>query len=47
MSFTLDRRALSYWDTAAGGWHVAPGCYEVMVGSSSRDLPLRSRNCRE
>ena len=47
VSFTLDRRALSYWDTAAGGWHVAPGCYEVMVGSSSRDLPLRSRNCRE
>ena len=41
VSFTLGPRALSYWDTAAGGWRVAPGCYRVMVGSSSRELPLR------
>ena len=40
VSFVLDARSLSYWDTAAGGWRVAPGCYRVMVGSSSRDLPL-------
>jgi beta-glucosidase len=36
--FELDRRAFSYWDTASGGWVVAPGCYDVMVGRSSRDL---------
>jgi len=44
--FGVDRRALSYWDTGAGGWRVAPGCYHVMVGSSSRNLPLRSVTCR-
>jgi beta-glucosidase len=42
VSFPLDARALSYWDTGAGGWRVAPGCYGVMVGSSSRDLLLRT-----
>ena len=39
--FALDRRALSYWDVSAGGWRVAPGCYGVMVGRSSRDIRLR------
>jgi beta-glucosidase len=39
--FVLDSRSLSHWDTAAGAWKVAGGCYRVMVGSSSRDLPLR------
>jgi beta-glucosidase len=41
VSFSLGRRALSYWDNATGAWRVAAGCYRVMVGSSSRDLPLR------
>jgi hypothetical protein len=27
----------------AGRWRVARGCYRVMVGSSSRALPLRGR----
>jgi beta-glucosidase len=40
--FRVDRRALSYWDVAAGGWRVARGCYRVMVGSSSGQLPLRA-----
>jgi beta-glucosidase len=39
--FGLDGRSLSYWDADSGGWRVAPGGYRVMVGSSSRDLPLR------
>jgi beta-glucosidase len=39
--FRLDRRAYSYWDTASGAWTVAPGCYGVAVGTSSRDLPLQ------
>ncbi len=43
VSFRLDRRAFSYWDTAAGDWRVARGCYAIAVGRSSRDLPLRSR----
>ena len=39
--FALDARSLSHWDTAAGDWRIAPGCYEVMVGRSSRDVELR------
>jgi beta-glucosidase len=42
VSFALGSRAFSYWDTAAGDWRVAPGCYEIGVGASSRDLPLRA-----
>ncbi len=39
--FRLDRRAFAHWDVAADDWAVAPGCYGVFVGRSSRDLPLR------
>jgi beta-glucosidase len=46
VSFSLDARALSYWDSAIGGWRVAPGCYRVMIGSSSRSLPLRGAFAR-
>jgi len=40
VTFTLNSRAFSYWDVNRSSWVVAPGCYGVMVGSSSRDLPL-------
>ncbi|WP_019630834.1 glycoside hydrolase family 3 C-terminal domain-containing protein [Actinomadura atramentaria] len=40
VTFPLTSRSLAYWDTASHGWKVAPGCYRVGVGSSSRDLPL-------
>ncbi len=39
--FPLGSRSFSYWDTPAGRWAIAPGCYDVSVGHSSRDLPLR------
>ena len=38
VGFSIDRRALSYWDAGADAWAVAPGCYGVMVGRSSRDI---------
>jgi len=38
VSFTVDDRALSYWDVNSDGWKIAPGCYNVLVGSSSRDI---------
>ena len=41
VTFRLGPRDFSYWDAAASGWRIAPGCYRVYVGSSSRDLPLR------
>jgi beta-glucosidase len=40
VSFAIDTRALSYWDTQTNHWRVAPGCYAVKVGDSSRSLPL-------
>jgi beta-glucosidase len=47
----LDRRAFSYWDTRHQRWAIAPGCYRIEVGSSSRDvkqvarLPIGRRAC--
>jgi beta-glucosidase len=42
LTFKLDRRAFSIWDSAAQRWTVPGGRYEVLVGDSSRDLPLRA-----
>lgn len=43
VSFSLDERALSYWDTATSAWKVTKGCAAVKVGFSSRDLPLQGQ----
>jgi beta-glucosidase len=43
VTVTLDRRSLAYWDTAAHNWKVDPGAFEVSVGSSSEDLPLKEK----
>lgn len=40
VTLALDERAFSYWDTRTQGWRVAAGCQRIMVGTSSRDLPL-------
>ena len=39
--FELDGKSLACWDTDNHKWTVLPGAYRVMVGSSSRDLPLQ------
>jgi beta-glucosidase len=36
----VDARNLSIYDEAANGWKLVPGRYTIMVGGSSRDLPL-------
>jgi len=41
VTFRLDRRAFSYWDTRRHRWEVAPGCYRIQVGQSSRDIDAR------
>jgi beta-glucosidase len=38
----LMRRDLSVWDTAAQKWKLQTGAYDIWVGGSSRDLPLKS-----
>jgi beta-glucosidase len=34
----LDSRAFAQWDTTEHTWLVTPGTYEILVGSSSRDI---------
>jgi beta-glucosidase len=42
VTMTLDRRAFSIWDTKAHAWVIREGNYRIMVGDSSRHLPLKS-----
>ena len=39
--FQLTKRDFAYYDTFRHDWIVNPGKFEILVGSSSRDLPLR------
>jgi beta-glucosidase len=39
---TVGWRAFAQWSTRIHNWAVTPGLYRVLVGGSSRDLPLRS-----
>jgi len=43
VTFAVSRRDLSYWNIGDNGWVVAPGCYRVMVGRSSRSIVRRAR----
>jgi len=45
---TIDvpQRAFAYWRARTRRWTVAPGCYAIMVGDSSANLPLRGRVTR-
>jgi beta-glucosidase len=38
MGFALNARALSYWDVNSHAWQMPKGTFQVMVGSSSRDI---------
>jgi beta-glucosidase len=40
---TLDESSFAYFDTASGGWTVAPGKFEILAGSSSRDIRSRAQ----
>ncbi|HVX18213.1 MAG TPA: glycoside hydrolase family 3 C-terminal domain-containing protein [Acidimicrobiales bacterium] len=45
---TLGPRAFSHWDVDTGAWQIVDGEYEILVGTSSRDirgvLPLKIRS---
>ncbi len=41
VTVALSHHAFAYWNAAANGWRVAPGCYSLMVGTSSANLPLQ------
>ena len=42
ITFTLDREAFWYFDTAKNAWATEPGEFEILVGASSRDIRLRA-----
>jgi beta-glucosidase len=52
VTFGLPRRAFAYWNTAAGAWRVAKGCYRATVAFSSRGrgvsgvIPRGDARCR-
>lgn len=43
VQLTLDMRALAYFDPAQQAWVAEAGEFELLVGESSADLPLRTR----
>jgi beta-glucosidase len=43
VQLTLDMRALAYFDDAQHAWVAEAGEFELLVGQSSVDLPLRTR----
>ena len=40
VTFTLDREAFWYFDITKNAWTTEPGDFEILVGSSSRDIRL-------
>jgi beta-glucosidase len=42
VSFLLDKRSFAYYNVQLKDWHVESGEFEIMIGSSSRDIVLRS-----
>jgi beta-glucosidase len=41
VSITLEPNAFAIWDTSQNGWLVPGGTYQLLVGSSSRDIRLQ------
>ncbi len=42
ITLTLNERSFALYDVARKNWKVEPGVYEIMVGSSSRDIRART-----
>ncbi len=40
VTFTVPTHALAHWDTASNSWLATAGTYQILVGDSSRNLPL-------
>ncbi|MBQ7638237.1 MAG: glycoside hydrolase family 3 C-terminal domain-containing protein [Clostridia bacterium] len=41
VSIELGKRAFAYYNVELGDWHVETGAFEILVGSSSRDIRLK------
>jgi beta-glucosidase len=42
VSLDLDRRSFSYWSEKSHNWQVAGGDFQIMVGDSSANTPLKA-----
>lgn len=42
VALELDARSFSYWSEKAHAWQLAPGDFQIMVGDSSADTPLKA-----
>lgn len=42
VSVKLNARSFAYYNTIVKKWHVEDGDFEILVGSSSRDICLRA-----
>jgi beta-glucosidase len=40
VTFTLPMRAFAHWDTTSNAWVATAGSYQILLGDSSRNLPL-------
>nr|WP_232248754.1 glycoside hydrolase family 3 C-terminal domain-containing protein [Streptacidiphilus rugosus] len=40
VTFTVTAHDLAHWDTTSGNWIASAGAYQILVGDSSRNLPL-------
>lgn len=38
--FKLDKRAFAYYDTSIGDWNIEYGKFDILIGSSSKDIKL-------
>jgi beta-glucosidase len=43
VAFSLDERALSFFDPHTHAWVAEPGEFEVLVGSSSKDIRVKAK----
>ncbi len=43
VEFTLDKRAFSFYNTAVSDWTIEEGDFEILIGSSSRDIRLTEK----
>jgi len=43
VTFHLDERALTFYDSEAKRWTAEPGNFDILVGSSSRDIRMKAR----
>jgi beta-glucosidase len=43
VSLSIDESALSFYDVEKGAWTAERGDYEVLIGTSAKDVPLKGR----